>query len=172
MKVLLASFEPRRHRNPDRPTLRRTPTRTGEPQTVMETTDKDPRTLRAHAQRTRQHPSGIPEGALHSDSGAAFVKDSTVMVADHDVTRSGPVVEPFNPGGRARHSYCLVAARARHRAPVGRRYFERPAVLPEVVRGEAAAQSVVQACADLTAEVAGNSSRIARRNIGSHGCSS
>jgi len=48
MKVLLASFEPRRDRDPDRPTLRSKANPTHEQQAVIEPTDQNPRTLRAH----------------------------------------------------------------------------------------------------------------------------
>src|SRR3954470_3709351 len=58
MKVLLASFEPRRDRDPDRLTLRSKANPHREQQAVIEPTDQDPRTLRADAQRPLQHPSG------------------------------------------------------------------------------------------------------------------
>ena len=58
MKVLLASFEPRRDRDPDRLTLRSKANPHRERQAVIEPTDQDPTTLRAHPQRPRQHPSG------------------------------------------------------------------------------------------------------------------
>ena len=54
MKVLLASFEPRRDRTSARLTLRSRANPTSEQQAVRESTDQDPGTLRAQAQPPQQ----------------------------------------------------------------------------------------------------------------------
>jgi len=69
MKVLLASFEPRRDRDPDRLTLRSKANPHREQQAVIEPTDQDLRTLRAEAPRPPQHPSGrYGEGKVFSQA--------------------------------------------------------------------------------------------------------
>src|SRR5215207_5001009 len=90
MKVLLASFEPRRDRDPDRLTLRSKANPHREQQAVIEPTDQDLRTLRAEAPRPPQHPSGsyvgvpigsrLPSGSVRCTSRAQGC--STISLAN------------------------------------------------------------------------------------------
>jgi hypothetical protein len=81
MKVLLASFEPRRDKDPDRLTLRSKANPHREQQAVIEPADQDPRTLRADAQRPRQHPSGSYERSLNH-FGAAPIGSDLALTLD------------------------------------------------------------------------------------------
>jgi hypothetical protein len=62
MKVLLASFEPRRDRDPDRLALRSKANPHREQQAVIEPTDQDPETLRATPQH---HPASIHQADMY-----------------------------------------------------------------------------------------------------------